>query len=70
MGTPVKRLWWLVCLASLSSATIAEELPSLEMLEFLSSWQDEDGESLDPDMFDDPIERVDDPRTGDGHVSD
>ena len=36
-----------------SFAATAEDAPSLEFLEFLSDWQDADGEILEARMFDD-----------------
>lgn len=54
METRGNRWWALTCVAVFSvSSAVGSEPPELELLEFLSDWQDADGRILDPAMFDD-----------------
>ena len=50
----------------------ADEMPDIELLEFLADWHDGEGEILDPAMFDDRARvRADPPLdTGDDHAQD
>ena len=41
----------LVVLAS-CAAVASEDVPSLDLLEFLGEWQDADGASIEPDLLD------------------
>ncbi len=57
METQGRCGWVFFCIAVLASfGTPADEAPELELLEFLSDWQDDDGGVLEPSMFDDPVE--------------
>ena len=57
METRGRRRWVFFCVAVLSAfGTPADEAPDLDLLEFLSDWQDDDGGVLDPSMFDDQVE--------------
>lgn len=51
------------------SAGAADDSPTLDFLEFLSDWQDTDGEILEPQMFDDDhtVPMKPDPEVTDGH---
>ncbi len=52
METRGRRSWAVFCVAVLVLAgATAEELPEIELLEFLADWQDADGVVLDPGMF-------------------
>ena len=52
METRGRRLWAVFCVAVLVLAdATAEELPEIELLEFLADWQDADGAVVDPGMF-------------------
>jgi hypothetical protein len=53
METRDSYSWAIIFVAVLVCPGAAgEELPDLELLEFLSDWHDVDGKSLDPGMFD------------------
>ena len=52
METRGSRSWAVFCVAVFFLAgAAAEELPELELLEFLAEWQYADGAVLDPGMF-------------------
>lgn len=57
MGTPGSLKWALLLAAvSFTPGAGADDPPELELLEFLSEWQDDDGTMLEPHMFDDESE--------------
>ena len=49
---PGKTLTWLVVLMCLNALadTTEDEIPDIELLEFLAEWQS-DGELIDPELF-------------------
>ncbi len=63
MGTQVNRSW-VAFLAFVSALAAAGEPPGIELLDFMSQWQDEDGVILDPDMFDEQAAEPADPVDG------
>lgn len=63
MGTQVNRSC-VALLVFVSGLAAAGEPPGIELLDFMSQWQDEDGEILDPDMFDERPAAPTDPVDG------
>jgi hypothetical protein len=47
----------------------AEEVPEVELLEFLSDWQDENGAMLEPRMFDEDPEAESEEDVGESNAS-